>query len=512
MKTKSPAPATRREFLASAAVVAATSMIPGGLSAQGNSSLAPKLAADPLRPQFHLLPASGWMNDPNGPIYVNGKYHMFFQHNPFESVWGNMSWGHAVSADMIHWKHLPVALSPTPGTHDAFGVFSGSAIAQGNRVYALYTGTVESTPEKATIRDGLDHVRESQCLAFTDDPNLVQWTKLPQPVIPDPPPGLNITGFRDPSVWKQDEWFYMTVGSGIARTGGSVLLYRSKDLRQWSYLHQLTSGPWNGTRTANPCDDGEMWECPEFFALDGGHVLIYSTEGKVFWTSGTLDTAAMLFHPLKTGELDLGAFYAPKTQIDAHGQRILWGWIPEKRSEAAYRAAGWAGMMSLPRVLHLDPDGTLRMVFLPELRDLRSPATPQIPVNRIPIPIPIPKSCGEVLWTIPASLTHFELALHSATDNAKLLHIQRVEGKQTIEVDGLEIPVASGNAMQLHVFVDGSVVELIVNRQVGYTKRFYYPQPNAPDILVKTQADGTGPEVWTMQPISSNRLTTSSRR
>jgi len=121
-----------------------------------------------------------------------------------------------------------------------------------------------------------------------------------------------------------------------------------------------------------------------------------------------------------SGELVLGAFYAPKTQIDSQGQRILWGWIPEKRSEAEYSATGWAGMMSLPRVLHLDPDGTLRMMFLPTLRDLRSPATPQIPVNRIP------KSCGEVLWTIPASLTYFELALHGATNNAKLLHVQRV--------------------------------------------------------------------------------------
>jgi hypothetical protein len=177
---------------------------------------------------------------------------------------------------------------------------------------------------------------------------------------------------------RQGNAYYMTVGAGIARVGGCVLLYRSDDLKHWTYLHQLTSGQWNGKPTPNPCDDGEMWECPDFFQLDGGHVLIYSTLGKVFWQSGSLDAATMLFHPVKTGELDLGAFYAPKTQLDANGRRILWGWITEQRPEAQYSAAGWAGMMSLPRVLHLDKSGTLRMEILPTLATLRSsPVPPQ---------------------------------------------------------------------------------------------------------------------------------------
>ena len=94
----------------------------------------------------------------------------------------------------------------------------------------------------------------------------------------------------------------MTVGSGVAKTGGCVLLYRSRtleDAANWEYLHFLTSGQWNRNKTPNPCDDGEMWECPDFFALDGGHVLIYSTLGKVFWQSGHLDPATMKFHPAR---------------------------------------------------------------------------------------------------------------------------------------------------------------------------------------------------------------------
>ena len=464
-----------------------------------------KLAIDPMRPQFHLLPARNWMNDPNGPIYFNGQYHMFFQYNPQAAVWGNMSWDHAISPDMIHWKHLPVAFTPAPGGPDAAGCFSGSSIAVGKRVYVVYTGVVESSPDKATIRDGSDKLQESQCLAFSDDPSLVRWTRLPQPVIAAPPPGLKITGFRDPSPWKQGDWYYLTVGSGIAEVGGCVLLYRSRDLKEWTYLHKLTSGQWNGKHTANPCDDGEMWECPEFFALDEGHVLIYSTLGKVFWQSGLLDTATMLFHPNKTGELDLGAYYAPKTQLDANGRRILWGWIPERRPEAQFSAAGWAGMMSLPRVLHLDKDGMLRMEVAPELATLRSGPVPR-QESRAGILKTIPKACGEVLCT--AAKDH-DMELTMSDGQGELLRVTYSAEKHAFNVDGKEIALAPDDPPRLHAFVDGSVIESIFGNRAGYTKRFYYAQPAAPDIhLDVTGAGGPTLNAWNITPISANRLTT----
>jgi beta-fructofuranosidase len=187
-----------------------------------------------------------------------------------------MSWNHALSSDMLHWSHLPVALTPTPGIPDAYGCFSGSALQVSKRVYAVYTGTKKSTPEFATVRDGQNKIQESQCLAWSDDSKLMKWTKDPQPIVPLPPEGMKVTGFRDPSAWKQGEWYYITVASGVAEIGGCVLLYRSNDLKSWEYMHELTSGSWNAKSTANPCDDVEMWDCPKFFALDGRHVLIYS--------------------------------------------------------------------------------------------------------------------------------------------------------------------------------------------------------------------------------------------
>jgi beta-fructofuranosidase len=447
------------------------------------------------------------MNDPNGPIYFNGHYHMFFQYNPLAAVWGDMSWNHAVSTDMLHWKHLPVALTPTPGGPDSFGCFSGSAIAVGKRVYVVYTGTQESTSDLATIRDGSNKIQESQCLAWSDDPELVTWTKYHQPIVRRPPEGMQITGFRDPSLWKRGDWYYMTVGSGVATVGGCVLLYRSKDLKNWEYLHPLTSGEWSGKLTANPCDDGEMWECPEFFPLDGKHVLIYSTLGKVFWQSGDLDEIAMKFTPKKTGLLDIDAFYAPKTQLDAQGRRILWGWIPERRTDAEMRAAGWSGMMSLPRMMNLDSDGTLRLRILPQSTALRAGT---VPVERSPASAQatLQKATGEVMLRGVKGVSFTFTASNGA---AELLHLDYFAEKHAFSADGKEIPLRADDKPTLHAFVDGSAIEVIVAERIGYTRRFYYKDSTAPDVVVRSEGGSTSMSAWKITPISTNRLTTQHR-
>jgi beta-fructofuranosidase len=502
---------SRRRFLSSAAALAAVSVLPRGVVAQAvagdGTGLEERLANDPMRPQFHLLPAKNWMNDPNGPIYFNGRYHMFFQYNPLAAVWGDMSWYHSTSEDMLHWTHLPVAFTPTPDSADSFGCFSGSAIAVGKRVYQVYTGTKMSSHELATIRDGTDNVQESQCLAYSDDPKLVTWTKLPEPIVPLPPAGMKVTGFRDPSAWKQGDWYYMTVASGEANVGGCVLLYRTKDLEdatRWEYLHKLTSGEWNGKKTANPCDDGEMWECPDFFALDGGHVLIYSTLGKVFWQSGKLDEKTMKFTPEKTGELDFGAFYAPKTQLDAEGRRILWGWIPEKRSEAEMKKAGWSGMMSLPRLLTLDEDGTLRIRALPEASKLRAGAVAAQTADGKSTAT-LKKATGEVQCSGTKG-SGFDFVIKSSA--AELIRASYSPESHTFTLDGKEIVLEPGDKPVLHAYVDGSVIELIAGERVGYTKRFYYAESTAPDIFVLAAGPGVTLKAWKISPISPNRLTT----
>src|SRR6266436_2371963 len=122
---------SRRAFLWLSGVAAVGSLVPELQSQAADASqkaLRRKLAADPLRPQYHLLPAHNWMNDPNGPIFFRGRYHMFHQYNPQAAVWGNMNWAHSTSLDLIHWQYQPIALSPTNGGPDRDGVFSGSTV------------------------------------------------------------------------------------------------------------------------------------------------------------------------------------------------------------------------------------------------------------------------------------------------------------------------------------------------------------------------------------------------
>ncbi len=148
-----------------------------------------------------------------------------------------------------------------------------------------------------TIRDGNDKLRETQMLATAEDDGLLHWKKLETPVIAAPPPGMRVAGFRDPCPWKEADGWYLGVGSGERGKGGCVLLYRSQDLRKWEYLHPLASGIPNGKQAANPCDTGEMWECPDFFPLGKSHYLHYSTENKVIWTTGDYDPAAHTYNP-----------------------------------------------------------------------------------------------------------------------------------------------------------------------------------------------------------------------
>jgi beta-fructofuranosidase len=489
------------------------------------ASVTPRnIASDPRRPQFHMLPAANWMNDPNGPIYWNGKYHMFYQYNPDGAFWGNMHWGHAISPDMIHWTHLQIALSPTPGGPDADGCFTGTAVVHNGAAIVLYTGVVSVLENKATSRNGIHSLRESQCLATSMDPELRTWSKLAKPVISAPPQGMYVTGFRDPSPWNQGEWWYTAVGSGFPQRSGAVLLYRSKDLRHWEYLHVAASGDYRGTHSTNPIDSGDMWECPDLFPLGGKHVLIYSAKGKVHWQLGELNPETMLFHPENEGILDFGSFYAGKTQLDDEGNRILWGWIPETRPEKEYRAAGWAGMMSLPRVLTLGSDGLPAVQVAPVVHILRRShqvlkvsASEEQNKERIQ-QMSIENCCGEILCSFkkgggPFALSLYGMELGSTTQQQWLEIHYDPEAHHQIMIDGQVIPVdlRTRNGLEVHMYIDGSVVELFLNKQIAFTKRVYYSGEQAPTMHLSLLGKTTSLSrcsMWQLTPISANRLTT----
>jgi len=483
------------------------------------SHTAALLAADPRRPQYHLLPAANWMNDPNGPVYWRGEYHMFYQYNPGAPVWGDMHWGHAASPDMVHWRHLPIALAPTPGGPDASGCFTGSAVDDGGRVAVLYTGVVSAPEREATLRDGVHSLRESQCLAYGAEDGLITWSKVPSPVIATPPAGLDLVGFRDPAVWRDGKIWYMVVGSGIRGKGGIVLLYRSHDLHRWEYLHPLAEG--SLSQAASPAEGGKMWECPDFFPLGDKHVLIHSTGGKTYWQSGVFDTSALVFHRERSGVLDHGSLYAAKTQLDQSQNRILWGWITETRSEADYRAAGWAGMMSLPRMLHLDANNDLKISLAPQVEQLRGREqqlrlTGDDAADRRQLAsMRIDNCCGEILCSFRRRTDPITIRLRSPEGDGQSWVTCSYDPARSdqVVIDDKVVSVGAGtsSSAELRFLIDGSVIECFANQHSTLTKRFYHSGSSAPAIVTQVtgnMASLTALRMWQLSPISNNRLTT----
>jgi beta-fructofuranosidase len=459
-------------------------------------TLREKLMHDPLRPQFHLLPQANWMNDPCAPRFFGGQYHMFFQHNPGAAAWGDMHWAHATSPDLVHWKHLPIALSPTPGSYDAYGCFTGSVLPGVDTPSILYTGVTRCSPQQETIRG--EGIREVQCLATSTDSELRTWKKFDNPVLENPP--RPVTGFRDPCPWKDGDTWYLGVGSGFSKVGGAVLLYSSRDGRHWSYLHPLAQGEWNQGTHTNPVDTGEMWECPDFFSLGDKHVLLYSTERKVYWEVGVFDRGDLRFHREERGLLDYGSYYAMKSMPDSKGRRILWGWVQETRKPEECRAAGWAGCMALPRVLSLGPDHRLRMEVVPEFASLRLAE---------PAGMRIKERAGEIVCKFRAGQMACGLELRGGESP---LFVLRYEGggKREVTMGGKTVPLSpDGDGYSLlHLWIDGSVIEAFLDSREALTARCYTPSRDAIEVV------GTGDRdslkilaVSNLKPISADRLT-----
>ena len=510
-------PFSRRSFLqasGAATLAALHSRLSLSTTDPTTAALCKKLASDPLRPQYHLLPAHNWMNDPNGPIFWRGRYHMFHQYNPQSAVWGNMNWAHATSPDMIHWQHEPLAISPTPGGPDRDGVFSGSAVLDNGKPTMIYTAVAPPASEaEATLRDGVHTWRETQCLAVAQDDNLRTWKKLPEPVIATPPAGLAVTGFRDPCVWREGSSWMLTLGAGVHGKGGMVLLYTSSDLRHWTYLHPLVEGASTDAKSINPVDTGDMWECPDFFPLGGKHVLLISTQGKVLWKVGTY--ANQRFTPEKEGVVDWGAYYAAKTMLDRDSNCILWGWITETRPDADLLAAGWAGAMSLPRVLSLNSANQLQMKVAPAAEQLRAAHT-QITSDtsgakrqKMLEELRIRDLCAELKLEIHPKAGEFAIDLQSESgENFTTISCTNHGEKRELQVNAVKasLPGTARSPVVLHMFLDGSVLEVFANETTALTARIYQI-PAGPLRMKLEGAEVASLDAWQMNPISKDRLT-----
>ncbi|KAF5473548.1 hypothetical protein F2P56_010150 [Juglans regia] len=329
------------------------------------------------RTGFHFQPPMHWINDPNGPMYYKGVYHLFYQYNPKGAVWGNIVWAHSVSKDMINWKPLDPAIYPSK-PFDINGCWSGSAtILPGEKPIILYTGI---DPQNRQVQN-------QAVPANYSDPYLREWVKPDNNPIIVPVGGMNASAFRDPTTawWSNGHW-KLVVGSR-RKHRGMAYLYRSRDFVHWvKAQHPLHSSANTG-----------MWECPDFYPVSSSgksgletsvlgqnvkHVLKVSLDltRYEYYTLGTYDPRSDRYVPDNTSadgwsglRYDYGNFYASKTFFDAgKNRRILWGWANESDTPNNDTSKGWAGIQLIPRTVWLDTSGKQLLQWpIKELETLR---------------------------------------------------------------------------------------------------------------------------------------------
>jgi beta-fructofuranosidase len=363
-RSKSETVPTRRQFIAAAGVVAAASWDAARLAAQSDQGLAkamegvraaiPLAARDPERPVYHFGPPAQWNNDPNGTLFYKGWHHLFYQLNPYGTTGTNQHWGHARSRDLVNWEHLPIAIGPSLDKGERYIYSGGAVLAADGRPRMLYTS--------------IGHPDPQQWLAIPEDDDLVRWTKFDgNPVLSMAAHGgLTVEQWRDPFMFVEGGQTYMVCG-GSTRTprsggGGQVHLYRAakSDLSEWKYLGVVFQALERETFNI---------ECPNLFKLDGKWVLITSPHRACEYYVGTLDLESCRFTPETHGILDPGDAYASNISVDDRGRTILWLW--GRTQTPAGR--GWNGVMVMPRILSIGPDGALRQQVPPEFEALRGP-------------------------------------------------------------------------------------------------------------------------------------------
>lgn len=323
------------------------------------------------KPGFHLAARVGWMNDPNGFSFYGGEYHLFYQYHPYNSHWGPMHWGHAVSDDLLHWTYLPAALAPDT-IYDEAGCFSGSAVELSNgRQLLMYTGVHKEVQADGGLREV-----QTQCIAIGDGRDYEKYQGNPVLDEKDLPDGGSKYDFRDPKMWKApDGTFRCVVGNCAAERDGQILLFSSRDGLDWKYEKVLA---------VNHGRFGKAWECPDFFELDGKQVLLtspmdmlpkgleYHNGNGTLCLIGTYDETKEVFTEEQNQAVDYGIdFYAPQTLLAPDGRRIMVGWMQNWDTCNLHSPEQpWFGQMSLPRELSV-VDGRLLQKPIRELENLR---------------------------------------------------------------------------------------------------------------------------------------------
>lgn len=464
---------------------------------QKQDELRQKISQDPWRLTYHLMPETGWMNDPNGLCQLNGTVHFYHQYVPQEASGGEAPhWGHKTSTDFVSFKEEPIFLSPEHD-YDRDGVYSGSAFVENGQIHFFYTGNVKHPGDHEYIYSG----REQNTVHVVSNDGfsvIKQEVVIPHEAYPE--------GFtdhiRDPKVFKRGDTYYMILGARTVENEGKILIYESSDLSQWCY---------RGIFFGEDYDLGYMWECPDYFQIDGQDVLMFSPQGmpnkpNAFqnrfhsgYVLGSVNWETLTFQessPFR--ELDHGFdFYAPQTFSDEQGRRLLWGWmglgdtLPEYSNPTVAR--GWQHAATLPRELLIRHN---KLVQLPisELQGLRGTHQhKQVQASDEMIEWTVPDRCYEMIIEVEQGNPCWQIALLEDTtlsyDGQVFTMSHGISGfgrkHRRVQIDDLT---------QIRLFVDTSSIELFLNEGIAcMTARVY---PRKPKDMIITGIDQCQITYW----------------
>ncbi len=492
-------------------------------------SLAMKTAAQapgydqPHRPQVHFSPERNWTNDPNGLVYFRRQYHLFFQYNPFGDEWGHMSWGHAVSPDLLHWQQLPVAIPEENGIM----IFTGSVVvdrkntsglcAPGNGcMVAIYTG-----------HSSLHGTLQTQNLANSRD-NGLTWKKYNQNPVLD----LHLGGFRDPSVsWEEGAQRWLMAVS--LANEHKVSFYSSPNLKDWTHLSDF--GPAGDTAGA--------WECPDLLRIPDSNGKNEIWALKVGLNPGAPQGGSGEQYFL--GRFD-GTSFTPSTEPGSHGwtnygkddycaisfnglpsgqKPVLLGWMNNWQYAAKLPTFPWRGQMSLPRRLSYIRDASgLALKQDPVVELLRTTRSPvvidaRLSGNSAKTTSIAPPYELELRFDHPSShvfgVRLFSNAQHwteiGFDTNKKEFYIDRTKSGVEISPDfpvKTTAPLAAGRPYDLILILDRSSVEAFAqNGTIAMTNLIFPPSSNNSIQLFPQNAGGAASikawklkSIWTPQP------------
>ena len=477
------------------------------------------VSADPHRPVYHYVNPQGKLNDPNGFCICQGRYHLFYQAYPPEDF--RQHWGHAVSDDLVYWEDLPLAIYP--GIEDK--CFSGSALVEEDRVIAFYAGTEAGT-----------------MAAVSSDPLLLNWEKLPAcPVIPWQEGARQGSPERpgDPCLWREKDGYYALTGG---YTDGEIFedgklaeyLFHSKNLEEWTYQGLFIEDD----RFSAPGEDGAV---PYFWPIGDTHILLFASHqrGSQYFL-GDYDQKRHRFKPFAHGrfnfnQLRRGGVHAPTATPDGEGgilviHNINWG-KPAEIGE-------WDHIMSLPRRLTLAVDRTLRIAPVDALTKLRGDhqhlGETRLPANQTVVLDGVggrelefiaridPQDAREVSIEVCRSPNAEETTvlrflheghLQHATfeepnyDHALVLDAGRASTRPDVlarppEIAPFRLP--EGEDLELHIFIDRSVVEVFANGTQALGLRIYPEREDSIGIAIRAQGRDAllkSLDVWEMKSI-----------